>query len=68
MGEDGEEGYVLCVGYGVISPDEGCIYSAPTEMQCHEHINDAINEWDIEGASKWVVRQLLCTTKVLGQL
>lgn len=26
---------------------------------CHEHINDAINEWDIEGAGQWRVVRMI---------
>ena len=31
-------------------------FAAPWEEVAHEHINDAINEHDIDGATSWVVR------------
>ena len=31
-------------------------FAAPWEELAHEHINDAINEHDIDGATSWVVR------------
>lgn len=31
-------------------------FAAPWEERAHEHINDAINEHDIDGAALWVVR------------
>ncbi len=31
-------------------------FAAPWEELAHEHINDAINEHDIDGAASWVVR------------
>jgi hypothetical protein len=31
-------------------------FAAPWEEFAHEHINDAINEHDIDGATSWVVR------------
>ena len=33
-------------------------YTALWPEFCHEHINNAINEYEIEGASKWKVRSL----------
>jgi hypothetical protein len=33
------------------------IHCASWPEACHEHINDAINEHQIEGAEKWVVRK-----------
>lgn len=33
------------------------IHCASWPSACHEHINDAINEHQIEGAEKWTVRQ-----------
>ena len=34
-------------------------FSAPYPEACHEHINDAINQHDIDGAEKWVVRTFI---------
>ena len=31
-------------------------FAAPWEELAHEHVNDAINEHDIDGAASWVVR------------
>lgn len=31
-------------------------FAASWEESAHEHINDAINEYDIDGATSWVVR------------
>ena len=31
-------------------------FAAPWEEAAHEHINDAINEYDIDDAASWVVR------------
>lgn len=33
------------------------IHCASWSSACHEHINDAINDHDIEGAAKWKVRR-----------
>lgn len=45
--------------YVVIDPsDNSCVYIASWPEACHEHINDAISEYAIEGAGKWVVRPL----------
>lgn len=33
------------------------VHCAGWPSACHEHINDAINEHDIEGAAKWTVRR-----------
>jgi len=34
------------------------VFSAHFSECCHEHINDAINEHGIDGATQWVVRKL----------
>lgn len=42
----------------IVLDDEGWpIYCAGWPEACHEHINDAINEHDIDGAEKWTVRR-----------
>lgn len=52
--------------YAVIDPDTGaCEYIAHWPEACHEHINDSITEHNIDGASKWVVRELCTKPKKL---
>ena len=34
------------------------VFEATWESACHEHINDAINQYGIDGADKWTVRPL----------
>ena len=41
----------------VLDEDGKPLHCASWQNACHEHINDAINEHDIEGAAKWTVRQ-----------
>ena len=42
------------------------IYCAGWPEACHEHINDAINEHDIDGAGKWTVRRAELMPNVLA--
>lgn len=41
----------------VIDEDGYPIFCAGWPEACHEHINDAVNYYQIEGAEKWVVRE-----------
>lgn len=41
----------------VLDEDGWPIFCAGWPEACHEHINDAINEHDIDGAAKWKVRR-----------
>lgn len=41
----------------VLDEDEQPVFCAGFPSACHEHINDAINEHDIDGAARWKVRQ-----------
>lgn len=41
----------------VLGKDGEIIHAASWPEACHEHINDAINEFDIDGAEKWKVRR-----------
>lgn len=41
----------------VLDEDGWPIYCAGWPEACHEHINEAINEFDIDGAAKWKVRR-----------
>ena len=40
------------------------IYCAGYSQACHEHINDAINDHDIEGAPHWKVQQAVLVPNV----
>lgn len=44
------------------------IFCAGWQRACHEHINDAINEHDIDDAAKWKVRQaaLVPNAEIIG--
>lgn len=41
----------------VLDEDGWPIYCAGWPEACHEHINEAINDYDIDGAAKWKVRR-----------
>ena len=41
----------------VLDKDGEPIHCASWESACHEHINDAINDHQIEGAEQWIVRR-----------
>lgn len=45
------------VAWLVLDEDRGPIMCAPAKQMCNDHINDAINDFDIAEASKWVVRK-----------
>jgi len=43
--------------YAVIDTTGEPIFAATWPEACHEHINDAITEFEIEGAATWIVRR-----------
>ena len=45
------------VAWLVLDEDLVPIMCAPAKQMCNDHINDAINDFDIAEASKWVVRK-----------
>lgn len=45
------------VAWLVLDEDRVPIMCAPAKQMCNDHINDAINDFDITEASKWVVRE-----------
>ena len=45
------------VAWIVLDEDKVPIMCAPARQMCNDHINDAINDFDIAEASKWVVRK-----------
>ena len=45
------------VAWIVLDEDRVPIMCAPSKQMCNDHINDAINDFDIAEASKWVVRE-----------
>jgi hypothetical protein len=51
----------------VLDEDGAPEYAALWPEACHEHINEAIAEGDVEGAEKWVVREYAqCPTQRRG--
>ena len=45
--------------YWLVLDDEGDVmHAARYELACHEHINEAINEYKVDGAEKWIVREV----------
>ena len=49
------------VAWIVLDEDKVPIMCAPARQMCNDHINDAINDFDIAEASKWVVRKFVQT-------
>lgn len=46
------------MGLWVVLDEDGYpIFCAGWPESCHEHINEAINDFDIDGAAKWKVRR-----------
>lgn len=43
--------------YLVLDEAGAPIHCASTSIECHDHINDAISNHDIDGAVEWVVRR-----------
>ena len=43
-------------------------HASARKESAHEHINDAINEHDIEGAADWVVRPVYTADQVMAAL
>lgn len=46
------------VAWLVLDEDNVPIMCAPAKQMCNDHINDAINDYDIAEASRWVVRKV----------
>ena len=45
------------VAWLVLDEDRVPIMCAPAKQMCNDHINDAINDFDIAEASKWIIRE-----------
>ena len=45
------------VAWIVLDEDRVPIMCAPAKQMCNDHINEAINDFDIAEAAKWVIRE-----------
>jgi hypothetical protein len=52
------------VAWLVLDDDGQPEFATGWKESAHEHINDAINEHDIEGAEKWVVRPVIAADAI----
>jgi hypothetical protein len=52
------------VAWHVVDEQGGIQHAATWPQACHEHINDAINEHDLEEASRWIVRPVYANDRL----